>query len=158
MQSSNHVGPDAAEHFLSSLQNDLNKKIMHLIERDVDMIWKDTVEQRFNEATDCYICNKPLYRDQNIIVRDHNYFHGEFRSAVHQTCNVQYKIDKEHYKLPVFFHNLRGYDSHLIMQAIRKHHRRIDVIQNNYEQYQSITIGQLKVLDSFQFLPDSLDN
>ena len=33
-----YVGPGAAEHFLSSLQNDLNNDIMPLIERDVDMI------------------------------------------------------------------------------------------------------------------------
>ena len=38
--------------------------------------------------------------------------------------------------LPVIFHNLRGYDSHLIMQALRKHHGQIDVVPNNYEQYQ----------------------
>ena len=67
-------------------------------------------------------------------------------------------MDKECYKLPVFFHNLRGYDSHLIMQAIRKQHRWIDMIQNNYERYQSFTIGRLKILLSFQLLPDSLNS
>ena len=78
------------------------------------------------------------------------YFQGYFRGAAHQACNLQYKIDKNKYMLPVIFHNLRGYDSHLIMQAIRKHHGRIDVVPNNYELYQSFTIGRrLKFLDSF---------
>ena len=132
---------------------------MPLIERDVDMIWDADAERRFNEATDCFICNEPLDRDKNIIVRDHEHFQGYFRGAAHQACNLQYKIDKNKYMLPVIFHNLRGYDSHLIMQAIRKHHGRIDVVPNNYEQYQSFIIGRrLKFLDSFQFLPDSLDN
>ena len=85
-----YVGPDAAEHFLSSLQNDLNNDIMPLIERDVDMIWDDDAERRFNEATDCYICNKPLNRDQNIIVRDHDHFHGHFRGPC--TKRVIYNI------------------------------------------------------------------
>ena len=43
-----YVGPDAAEHFLSSLQNDLNNDIMPLIEHNVDMIWDDDAERRFN--------------------------------------------------------------------------------------------------------------
>ena len=153
-----YVGTDAAEHFLTSLQNDLNTHIMPLIERDVDMVFDDEAQERFNNTTDCFICNKPLNRNENVISRDHNHFTGHFRGPVHQTCNIQYKIDKEKYKLPILFHNLRGYDSHLIMQAIRKRHGRIDVIPNNYERYQSFTIGRLKFLDSFQFLPSSLDS
>ena len=68
---------------------------MPVIERDVEMIWDDDANQRFNEATDCYICNKPLDRDQNIISRDHCHYSGYFRGAVHQACNLKYKIDKK---------------------------------------------------------------
>ena len=42
------------------------------------------------------------------------------------------------------------------MQAVRKQHGRINVIPNSFERYQSFTIGRLKFLDSFQFLPCSL--
>ena len=153
-----YFGLDAANHFLTTLQNDLNEYIMPLIERDVDMIRDEDARQGFDDATDCYICTKPLDREQNTICADHCHFTGRFRGAVHQACNLQYKIDKTKYRLPVLFHNLRGYDSHLIMQAVRKHHGRIDVIPNNYERYQSFTIGRLKFLDSFQFLPASLDS
>ena len=59
--------------------------------------------------------------------------------------------------MPVFFHNLRGYYAHLIMQAVRRKHKRINVIPNNFERYQSFSIGRLKFLDSFQFLSYSLD-
>ena len=40
-----YVGTDAAEHFLTSLQNDLNTHIMPLIERDVDMVFYDETTQ-----------------------------------------------------------------------------------------------------------------
>ena len=153
-----YVGTDATEHFLSSLQNDLYTHIMPLIKRDVDIIWDQDARQRYDNATDCYICKKPLNREQNTICADHCHFTGRFRGATHQSCNLRFKVDKERYRLPVLFHNLRGYDSHLIMQAVRKHHGRIDVIPNNYERYQSFTIGRLKFLDSFQFLPASLDS
>ena len=47
---------------------------MPVIKSDLEMIWDDDAEQKFNEATDCYICNKPLDHDQNIISREHCHF------------------------------------------------------------------------------------
>ena len=152
-----HVGFDAAEHFLRSLQRDLYDEIMPLIDNDVDIIFDDDAKRSFDEATECFICSKPLDRENNIISKDHCHFTGRFRGAVHQSCNFRYKVEKDRYKLPVLFQNLRGYDAHLIMQAVRKRHGNIDVIPNNYERYQSFSIGRLKFLDSYQFLQASLD-
>ena len=42
---------------------------------------------------------------------------GEYRGAAHSECNLQVQNSK---KIPVFFHNLSGYDGHLIMQEIQK--------------------------------------
>ena len=72
-------------------------------------------------------------------------------------CNLQYKIDTSKYKLPVIFHNLRGYDSHMIFQKVQRRHGKIDVIPNNSERCISFTIGRLEFLDSMQFLSTSLD-
>ena len=71
-----YVGTDAAEHFITSLQNDLNTHIMPLIERNVDMVFDDEAQERFDNATDCYICNKPLNSNKNVISQDHNHFTG----------------------------------------------------------------------------------
>ena len=75
-------------------------------------------------------------------------------------------------KIPVIFHNLRGYDSHFIMQEIgaivKKHtyknNRGIDselainAIPNNMEKYMAFMLGEnLVFLDSFQFMSSSLD-
>ena len=45
-------------------------------------------------------------------------FTGKFRGSAHQECNLKLRIKPEHTKIPVIFHNLRGYDSHFIMQQI----------------------------------------
>ena len=59
---------------------------------------------------------------------------------------MKYKIDK--YKLPIVFHNLRGYDAHLIFQKVKREHGKINVIPNNSEWYISFDVGHLKFLDS----------
>jgi hypothetical protein len=148
-----YVGKDAAEHFLDSLQRDLYQIIQPIIENEVEMIFDDAAAHNFASATHCHICKEPLLDDT---VRDHCHFTGAFRGAAHQNCNLKYAVNAKRYKLPVYFHNLRGYDAHLIMQAVRSKHTRIDIIPNNFERYISFTVGRLKFLDSMQFLSCSL--
>ena len=144
-----YVGVDAAGHFLYVLQEDLNRYIISLIEKDVDMIWDDEAEEKFKPATHCHACKKPVGGDN---VRDHCDFNGRFRGAAHNHCNLKYKIDKQRYKLPIVFHNFRRYDAHLIFQKVKQEHGKINVIPNNSERYISFDVGRLKFLDSMQFL------
>ena len=104
-----YVGEDAAEHFLTSLQRDLNEFIMPLIDNDVEMIWDEEAQRKYASDTECFICSKSLDRESETPARDHNHFTGEFRGAVHQACNFSYNIDKSRYMLQVLLHNLRGY-------------------------------------------------
>ena len=56
------------------------------------------------------------------------------------------------------FHNLRGYDSHLIMQAMSGYEaEKITCIPNNMEKYMTFSLDQLQFIDSLQFLNSSLD-
>ena len=61
-------------------------------------------------------------------------------------------------KVSVIVHNLRGYDSHLIMQEIDKFDVKISVISNGLEKYMAFTINKnLVFIDSMQFMNSSLD-
>ena len=93
-----YVEVDAAGHFLDALQEDLNRYIIP---------WDDEAEGKFKSATHCHVCKKPVGGDK---VRDHCHLTGRFRGAAHNHCNLKYKIDKQKYKLPIVFHNLRGHD------------------------------------------------
>ena len=42
-------------------------------------------------------------------------------------CNINLKLN---HKIPVVFHNLKNYDSHLIMQELGKFNLKINVIPN----------------------------
>ena len=108
--------------------------------------WRD-----FNKATECHICHKSLGDDT---VRDHCHITGKFRAAAHNDCNVNFRLRN---RIPVIFHNLRGYDAHLIMQAIGKVDKNINCIPNNMEKYVSFSMGTMDFIDSFQFLPTSLE-
>ena len=63
-------------------------------------------------------------------------------------------------KIPVIFHNLRGYDIHLIIKEISKFDVKVSVIPNGLEKYMAFTINtNLIFVDSMQFMnsiPDSL--
>ena len=52
---------------------------------------------------------------------------------------------------------MRGYDSHLIMQAISEPTGKITCIPNNTEKYISFSLGQLRFIDCAQFMLSSVD-
>ncbi len=97
-------------------------------------------------------------------VRDHDHLTGLYRGAAHNDCNfaLQFRSNKRNNKffIPVIFHNLRGYDGHLILKCFKKHifqKGNITCIPNNMERYLSFTIDNLRFIDSLQFMNESLE-
>ena len=68
-----------------------------------------------------------------------------------------YRISKSGWELSVVIHNLKGYDGHLIVKALKSEFSKVQLIPQNMEKYLSLAVGQLKFIDSFQFTPKSLD-
>ena len=128
-------------------------------------------EKKFQKAEECHICDKK-YTDKDIRVRDHCHITGKYRGSAHQECNLKIRVNPEEVKIPVIFHNLRGYDSHFIMQEIgaivkdyeytnnkgQKCQMNINAIPNNMEKYMAFMLGNhLTFIDSFQFMMSSLE-
>ena len=86
-------------------------------------------EEQFQSSNTCWISEK-LIDDDDEKVRDHCHVTGKFRGAVHWSCSLQ--LTK---KVPVIFHNLRGYDSHLIFDELNTFDVKIDVILNRLGKY-----------------------
>ena len=53
-------------------------------------------------------------------LRDHDHFNGKFRGAAHSKCNIKLQVDRKNVKIPVFFHNFAGYDSHIVVNGLEK--------------------------------------
>ena len=76
-----------------------------------------------------------------------------------EVLHIEIVITLLNHKIPVVFHNLKNYDSHLIMQELGKFNLKINVIPNGLEKYMSFSINdKLSSVDSFQFLSSSLDS
>ena len=122
-----------------------------------------------DQGKECHICKKP-YTTSDVRVRDHCHVTGKYRGSAHRDCNLNFQLTD---KIPVVFHNLKGYDSHFIMQEIgnivkknayfdeegNKYEMNINVIPCNMEKYMAFMLGRYLVfIDSFQFMSSSLSN
>ena len=87
----------------------------------------------YDNSTLCHTCNEELGKDR---VRHHCHLSGKFRGAVHEICNLKYKIPKF---FPVVLRNLSGYDSHLFIKTLANSKEDISCIPNNEESYISFT-------------------
>jgi hypothetical protein len=86
--------------------------------------------KQFVKATECYFCGDPFSKTIEKLkkVRDHCHLTGEYRGAAHSSCNLKARTN---YDVSVFVHNLKSYDSHLIIQEIEEfvtEKRKISVI------------------------------
>ena len=79
------------------------------------LVMTEVDKQRFKTMDRCHICGE-RYTEKDVRVRDHCHITGKFRGSAYQECNLNLRIKPEDIKIPVIFHNLRGYDSHFIMQ------------------------------------------
>ena len=120
---------------------------------------KDAIDQwiKITQET-CLFCADPLlvpnFKDS---VRDHDHMTGKYRGAAHNECNFKLKLNPKTMPIPVIFHNLKGYDGHLLMQAMARVQGEIKCIATNTEKYMSFSLGNLRFIDSLNFLLNSLE-
>ena len=142
---------DVLEHFFEDIMKETNILIERL-KTNMPMIFTTENEADFNATHDCHICGE--YLQPHDKVRDHCHFTGKYRGAAHFKCNLAFKYSKF---IPVFFHNLEGCDSRLLMQELGKYkEQRIGCIPKNMEKYISFNLGHIRFLDSLNFMNESL--
>ena len=98
-------GVNAAYEFIKSIlkEHKYCKKIMK-DQFNKNLVMSEKEEYLFQQSNNCWICKK-LIDNEDEKVRD------QFRGATHWDFNINFQLTKT---IPVIFHNLKGYDSHLI--------------------------------------------
>ena len=124
--------PDVIDVFIKWLEDDV-KFLANITQKK--MVFTKENEKQFNMASDCWICGEELGNDR---VRDHCHYTGCYRGAAHNSCNLKYRKPES---VPVFFHNLTGYDSHLFIKKLGSSNKKetIECIPNNEEKYITFT-------------------
>ena len=161
---------------------DVSKKFVEMLEEDARNIYEsfkevvpirmttaDTVD--FENTSECYACRRG-FTEENYKVRDHCHYTGKYRGAAHNKCNLKMKRPKF---IPVLFHNLEGYDSHLFVKNLGVSEGDIKCIPKNEEKYISfskvLTVGEyedregnikpittdIRFIDSLKFTLSSLE-
>ena len=94
---------------------------------------KDEIDQQISSNQEILlVCKYPLlvanYKDS---VKDHDHMTGRYRGAAHNDCNFKLKLNAKTALIPVLLHNLKGYDGHLLMQAMGRVFGQIKCIPTN---------------------------
>ena len=93
--------------------------------------------QNFKNFTKCWIYDN-AYFNGDVKLRDHFHITDKYIGSVQGGCNVNLKLN---HKFPVVFHNLKNYDSHLIMQELGKFNLKINVMRIGLEKCMSLSIN-----------------
>jgi len=131
------------------------------------------------KATKCAECDC-TFNENKKKVAHHDHINGQFISTLCDLCNLNFKYKKF---IPVYIHNLKGYDSHLFVSSLFKYgyqHKtsdNISCIPNNEEKYisfsKNIKVGEyvdkktekvnnvmfeIRFVDTFAFMASSIEN
>lgn len=165
-----YQGPDSQKKFVEYLISEVNR-IYNIMKVNKQMNMSREEKDAYYKAKICYVCNSS-FTDKNYKVRDHNHLTGEYRGAAHLMCNL--KIRNPSF-IPVFMHNLSGYDAHLFVKELGNIEGKLNIIPQTDEKYISISQSlkvdeytnkkgetkpiyrELRFLDSFRFMSSSLD-
>ena len=110
-------GKNCMKNFCLDLKEHATKIINHEKKEMIPLTKKE--EKKHNEQEVCHICKKRFSTDDNNKkyhkVRGHCHYTRKYGGAVHDICNLRYKIPKE---IPVVFHNGSNYDYHFIIKEL----------------------------------------
>ena len=121
-------------------------------------------------AERCYLCQgrfAPIWADDKSWrkVRDHeksSLLGGRFLGPAHAKCNLERQKQR---KIPVFLHNMKGFDGNFILQSLRysevikdikRRKSSVTALPDNTEHFKTINILNYTFIDSFSFLSMSL--
>lgn len=183
----NNSDPElVCKQFIETLEMYAKKSydLIKLKSKPTDIIMSAKEEREHNYCKKCLNCSHVFDKENKLDiimriykVRHHDHITGKFISTLCNKCNLKFQ-----YKpfLPVYLHNLKGYDSHLFVNALNKYGQiddcEISCIPNNEEKYisfsKNIKVGtyinaegiekpvsfEIRFLDTIAFMNSSIDS
>ena len=136
----------------------LEKKMVFLFKntnKDIIMTKEDEYDYRSNNI--CRFCESEILSD---IVRNHCHLTGKYRGPTRSKCNINVTQKQSNFT-PFMFHNFSNYDCHMFFKQLvdkKKEKVEFDVIPKTNEEYNSVTDGCIRFIDSYRFSSSGLDS
>ena len=139
------------------------------------IVWTKSQKDNFYKSTNCSHCSS-LYTKENYKVKHHDHITGKFISSLCNKCNLKFQYQTF---IPIYIHNLKGYDSHFLIPYLNKYGTtetfEITCIPNNAEKYisfsKNIPVGlyekngeekmikfEMRFIDTLAFMASSLSS
>ena len=144
-------GPNAVKIFIKQLKKEA-KWIEDILSKIEPVHINTEFYRKLMEQNNCHICGSSLTHQTKYL--DHDHVTGEARGYSCNICNLNFKFKNF---IPVIFHNLSSFDGHLILNGLEDLKDNVSCVPTSMEKYLSFTIKNLKFIDSYKFLPSSLE-
>ncbi len=138
-------GEDMGKAFVDSLTEDL-RSVYEILKDPKPMSMSDSEKSKHEKAKECYACedvfgttrmNEKTKKEEKVTkCRDHCHITGKYRGATCDKCNLRMRVPMF---VPVLFHNLEGYDSHLFVKSLGLGEGDIRCIPKTDEKYISFS-------------------
>jgi hypothetical protein len=160
-----YLGPNPVKHFVNFLlsQRAHILSILALERQPIKCTLTDLKD--FRSAKKCYICGAPFTKTRRR-VRDHLhlgktgvYKDSNYLGCSCDHCNLKHSALESNPMVPIILHNSMKFDNKLIIKSIYDtlKESEIRVIPKTSEHFISFSFECFQVLDSYLFLPSSLD-
>ena len=118
--SKSYIGEDVVYNFINNIIGEskycTDIKQKKSFYKELVITKTDNKDFKNSNNNKCWICDDECV-EGNVKVRVHCHITGKHRGSAYRDCNINVKLN---HKIPTIFHNLKNYDSHLIMQELGK--------------------------------------
>ncbi len=182
LRTASYEGEDMGKLFVETLTEDL-RPIYKILKNPKPIVMSNSEKDQHKKTESCYACgiefkatrvNEKTKKEEKVIkCADHCHITGKYRGAACDKFNLRMRVPKF---VPVLFHNLEGYDSHLFVKSLGLEEGDIKCIPKTDEKYISFSKNipmetivsddgkkkticlEMRFIDSFKFTLKSLDS
>jgi hypothetical protein len=122
------------------------RQVYEILRNPKPMVMSEADKERHAKSDNCYACgsrfgtirtNKCTGEEEEVTkCRDHCHITGKYRGAACDKCNLRMRVPMF---VPILFHNLEGYDSHLFVKSLGLTEGDISCIPRTDERYISFS-------------------